>query len=100
MFIVANRIPVAQEWQGEFENRFRKRAGEIDKQPGFISMQILKPISEDVPYVVLTSWQDENAFNEWIKSEDFKLAHQNPLPREAFKGKPVMEKHQVVISTK
>ena len=100
MFIVANRIPVTPEWQGEFENRFRKRAGEIDKQSGFISMQILKPISEDIPYVVLTSWQDENAFNEWIKSEDFKLAHQNPLPREAFAGKPVMEKHQVVISTK
>ena len=100
MFIVANRIPITQEWQGEFENRFRKRAGEIDKQPGFVSMQILKPISEDTPYVVLTNWQDENAFNEWIKSEDFKLAHQNPLPREAFTGKPVMEKHQVVISTK
>ena len=100
MFIVANRIPITPEWQGEFENRFRKRAGEIDKQSGFISMQILKPISEDIPYVVLTSWQDENAFNEWIKSEDFKLAHQNPLPREAFTGKPIMEKHQVVISTK
>lgn len=99
MFIVANRIPITQEWQGEFENRFRKRAGEIDKQPGFVSMQILKPISEDTPYVVLTNWQDENAFNEWIKSEDFKLAHQNPLPREAFTGKPVIEKHQVVIST-
>ena len=100
MFIVANRIPITPEWQGEFENRFRKRAGEIDKQSGFISMQILKPISEDIPYVVLTSWQDENAFNEWIKSEDFTLAHQTPLPREAFTGKPVMEKHQVVISTK
>jgi len=100
MFIVANRIPVAQEWQGEFENRFQKRAGEIDKQPGFVSMQILKPVSEDAPYVVFTTWQDENAFNEWIKSEDFKIAHQNPLPREAFTGKPVMEKHQVVISTK
>ena len=99
MFIVANRIPIAQDWQGEFENRFRKRAGEIDKQPGFVSMQILKPTSEDTPYVVLTRWQDENAFQEWIKSDDFKLAHQNPLPREAFTGKPVIEKHQVVIST-
>ena len=99
MFIVANRIPIAQDWQGEFENRFRKRAGEIDKQPGFVSMQILKPTSEDTPYVVLTRWQDENAFQEWIKSDDFKQAHQNPLPREAFTGKPVIEKHQVVIST-
>ncbi|ALO34377.1 antibiotic biosynthesis monooxygenase [Colwellia sp. MT41] len=99
MFIVANRIPVAEEWQDEFENRFRKRAGEIDKQPGFVSMQILKPLSADAPYVVLTHWQDENVFKEWINSDDFKLAHQNPLPREAFTGKPVMEKHQVVIST-
>ncbi|MBL0712031.1 MAG: antibiotic biosynthesis monooxygenase [Colwellia sp.] len=99
MFIVANRIPVAQEWQSEFENRFQKRVGEIDKQPGFVSMQILKPISEDAPYVVFTTWQDENAFNEWIKSEDFKISHQNPLPREAFTGRPVIEKHQVVIST-
>jgi len=99
MFIVANRIPVAQEWQGEFEDRFQKRVGEIDKQPGFVSMQILKPVTEDAPYVVFTTWQDENAFNEWIKSEDFKIAHQNPLPREAFTGRPAIEKHQVVIST-
>jgi len=99
MFIVSNRIPITLDWQGEFENRFQKRAGEIDKQPGFESMQILKPISADSPYVVLTSWHDESAFNAWIKSEDFKQAHQNPLPKEAFSGKPVMEKHQVVIST-
>lgn len=99
MFIVANRIPVAQDWQDEFEKRFRQRAGQIDQQPGFVSMQILKPVSDDAPYVVLTSWQDEAAFQGWINSEDFKLAHQNPLPREAFTGKPVMEKHQVIISS-
>ena len=99
MFIVANRIPITQEWQGEFENRFRKRAGEIDKQSGFISMQILKPISEDIPYVVLTSWQDENAFNEWIKSEDFKLAHQNPMSRDAFLEGGGIEQYEVVISS-
>lgn len=99
MFIVANRIPIAQDWQKEFENRFRKRAGEIHSQPGFVSIQILKPVSEGVPYIVLTTWQNENVFQDWIKSEDFKIAHQNPLPKEAFTGKPVMEKHQVVISS-
>lgn len=99
MFIVANRIPVALDWQNAFENRFRQRVGQIDKQPGLVSMQILKPESEHAPYVVLTSWQDENAFQVWLESEDFTLAHQNPLPREAFTAKPVMEKHQVVIST-
>jgi len=98
MFIVANRIPVAANWHNEFENRFRQRAGEINKQAGFVSMQILKPVGDDAPYIVQTTWQDENAFNSWVGSDDFKQAHQNPLPKEAFTGKPKMEKHQVVIA--
>jgi len=98
MFIVANRIPVATKWHDEFENRFRHRAGEINKQAGFVSMQILKPVGDDAPYIVQTTWQDENAFNSWVGSDDFKQAHQNPLPKEAFTGKPQMEKHRVVIA--
>jgi len=98
MFIVANRIPVAANWHNEFENRFRQRAGEINKQAGFVSMQILKPVGDDAPYIVQTTWQDENAFNSWVGSDDFKQAHQNPLPKEAFTGKPSMEKHRVVIA--
>ncbi len=99
MFVIANRIPVAIDWHEEFENRFRKRAGEINNQPGFVSMQILKPLGDHVPYVVLTHWEDEAAFDAWIKTEDFKLAHQNPLPKEAFTSKPVTEKHSMIISS-
>ncbi|MCB1614901.1 MAG: antibiotic biosynthesis monooxygenase [Pseudomonadales bacterium] len=99
MFVVANRVPVLPDWAEAFETRFRKRAGEIEKQPGFVRMQILKPCAEGLPYVVLTTWQDEAAFNAWIKSEDFALAHQNPMPKEAFAGKPVMERHEVVIAS-
>ncbi len=95
---MTNRIPVATDWQEEFENRFRQRASEINQQPGFVSMQILKPESENTPYIVFTTWKDENAFGLWIKSDDFRQAHQNPLPKEAFVGKPMIEKHKVVIS--
>ena len=98
MYIVANRLPITPDWQDEFEERFRKRAGEIDKQAGFIRMQILKPDTEGAPNVVLTTWEDHNSFHSWVGSDDFKLAHQNPLPQEAFSGKPSMEKHAVVIS--
>jgi hypothetical protein len=31
------------------------------------------------PYVVLTTWKDQQAFQDWVGSEDFKVAHQNPL---------------------
>jgi heme-degrading monooxygenase HmoA len=99
MLIVANRVPVASGWEETFEERFRQRAGQIDKQPGFVSMQILKPETEDTPYVVLTTWQDKAAFDAWVGSDDFKLAHSNPMPKEAFNGKGKLEIHEVIIDT-
>ena len=97
MFIVANRVPVASGWEENFEERFRKRAGQIDKQPGFVRMQILKPDSENTPYIVLTTWQDKASFESWVGSEDFKLAHSHPMPKEAFDGEGKLEMHEVVI---
>ena len=98
MYVVANRVPVASGWEERFEARFRRRAGQVDKQAGFVRMDILRPADEDSPYVVLTAWEDEAAFNRWVGSEDFKLAHQNPLPKEAFSGEGRLERHEVVIS--
>jgi len=97
MFVVANRVPVAPGWEETFEERFRQRAGQIDKQPGFLRMQILKPVSDDSPYVVLTTWQDNTSFEAWVGSEDFKLAHSNPMPKEAFDGEGKLEMHEVII---
>lgn len=97
MYIVINRIPVAPDFEQMFEERFRKRSGQIEKQTGFIRMQILKPDSPDTPYLVLTCWQDKNAFNQWVGSEDFRAAHASPMPTEAFLGKSAMETFEVII---
>lgn len=98
MYVVTNRVFVASDWAQEFEDRFAKRAGQIEKQSGFKHMQILKPASEDTPYVVYTEWEDEAAFRNWVGSEDFKIAHQNPMPEEAFTAKGGLEQHTIIIS--
>ena len=98
MYVVANRVFVAPGWGEQFEERFRQRAGQVDKQAGFVRMQILRPADEKSPYVVLTTWESDEAFNHWVGSEDFKLAHQNPLPKEAFNGEGGLERYEVVIS--
>ncbi|EDN67965.1 Antibiotic biosynthesis monooxygenase [Beggiatoa sp. PS] len=98
MFVVANRIYVTPEWADRFEERFRHRAGQIEKQVGFVRMEILRPISDSSPYVVLTTWQDKPAFENWVGSDDFKMAHQNPLPKEAFSREGQFEQHEVIIS--
>jgi len=101
MYVVTNRVTVAPEWHDKFEERFQQRAGEVDKQPGFIRMDIMRPISEDTPYLVVTVWEDRLAFDNWVGSEDFKLAHQNPLPKEAYAGpgQGGMEHHEIVVSS-
>ncbi len=97
MYVVANRIPVANEWREQFEERFLARAGQVDKQPGFVRMEILRPDSEDGLYVVLTHWQDKTAFENWVGSPDFRESHNNPLPKEAFTGPGKLERHSVII---
>lgn len=98
MFVVANRVPLASGWEAQFEERFRKRAGQIDKQPGFVRMEVLRPVSKDTPYVVLTVWESQAAFQAWVGSEDFKAAHRNPLPKDAFAGEGKLEQHELIIS--
>jgi heme-degrading monooxygenase HmoA len=98
-YVVANRVFVKPEYADEFEQRFKNRVGQIDQQPGFVLMEVLKPQSDNTPYVVLTHWQDEQAFQNWVGSTDFKLAHQNPMAKEAFQDGGGLERYEVVVST-
>jgi heme-degrading monooxygenase HmoA len=98
-YVVANRIYVKREYAEEFEERFRNRVGQIDQQSGFVLMEILKPKSDGTPYVVMTHWQSELAFRNWVGSEDFKLAHQNPMPKDAFLEGGGIEQYEVIISS-
>jgi len=98
MFVVANRVPVASGWEQHFEERFRHRAGQIEQQPGFVRMEVLRPTSTDTPYVVNTIWESESAFRAWVGSEDFRQAHANPMPKEAFDGESRLEQYEVVVA--
>jgi len=98
-YVVANRVFVKQPYAGEFEQRFRNRSGQINQQPGFVRMEVLKPRSEKTPYVVLTHWENEQAFHDWVGSEDFKHAHQNPMDKDAFLDGGGLEQYEVIISS-
>jgi heme-degrading monooxygenase HmoA len=98
-YVVANRVFVKQQYTEEFEQRFRNRAGQINQQPGFVLMEVLKPQSEKTPYVILTHWQNQQAFQDWIGSEDFKLAHLSPMTKDAFLEGGGIEQYEVVISS-
>ena len=74
-FVAINYIKCTAEYADKFEYLFKTRAGEIDKLPGFRSMNVLKPNTEDDKYLIVSYWDDEHSFKEWTKSEEFIEGH-------------------------
>ena len=95
MIVVSNRIQVAKGHEKEFEERFQGRAGLVEKMPGFIRLEILKPIKSDY-YVVHTYWENADAFHAWSESPEFKEAHKDRPRAEIFSGPSVFEMHEVI----
>ena len=98
MITVANRIYVAPEYGARFEERFRERAGLVDKMPGFVSNMVLRPVNEGDPYVVFTVWESRADFLNWVRSDAFVKGHaqSGTLPKEAFTQGNVLEMHELV----
>lgn len=95
--VVANRIPVAEGWEEDFERRWRDREWSIAELPGFLRNEILRPVRGD-HYVVKTYWEDMEAFEAWTESRAFREAHADPPPEEAFAGPNVLEIHEVIAT--
>ncbi len=101
MIVTCNRIPVNPKYATEFEARFGVRANLVDEMPGFVSFQLLRPLSEGDPYIVMTSWESEADFKAWTELPAFREGHarSSTLPPETFTGRPTLEVYEVLGST-
>jgi len=95
MIVVSNRLQVAKGREKDFEERFEGRARLVENMPGFIRLEILRPIKSDY-YTVLTHWEDEASFRAWTESSEFKEAHRNRPAAEIFSGPNVFEMHEII----
>ena len=93
MVIVMNRIPVAPGREQDFEKTFAERDRAVDRMPGFIDMQVLRPTEGNI-YVVLTRWKSLDAFKDWTQSEAFISAHRKQTPGVA-ENRPTLEIYEV-----
>lgn len=95
MIVVSNRIQVSKGREKEFEQRFEGRAKLVENMPGFVRLQVLRPVKSDC-YVVLTHWKDEASFKAWTESAEFREAHRNRPPADIVAGPNVFEMHEVI----
>jgi len=70
-----NAIEVPEGRGPELEERFAKRAGEVERMPGFEGFELLRPVSGETRYFVYTRWANEEAFQAWVNSQEFVRGH-------------------------
>ncbi|HZO36594.1 MAG TPA: antibiotic biosynthesis monooxygenase [Solirubrobacteraceae bacterium] len=69
-----NAIEVTPGMGPALEERFAKRASEVEQMPGFEGFELLRP-SEGDTYYVYTRWESEEAFRAWVESPAFTRGH-------------------------
>lgn len=104
MFISINHIPIKQGREADFEKLFRDRERAVEDQPGFHSLDLLKPGMKMLmggkpeqtvnEYQVLTRWESEESFRGWIHSDAFKRAHSREVDATIFDGKSYLTLHE------
>jgi heme-degrading monooxygenase HmoA len=77
MFIAMNRFRVRKGSEETFERIWLTRETHLDRVPGFVEFHLLKgPEAEDhTLYSSHTVWQSKTSFEDWTKSEEFRMAH-------------------------
>jgi heme-degrading monooxygenase HmoA len=90
MFIAMNRFRVKKGSEKEFEQVWLSRDTHLNGVPGFIEFHLLKgPEEEDwTLYSSHSLWQSRARFEDWTRSEAFRLEHQD-----AGQNKPLYLDH-------
>lgn len=74
-FVAINYISCSPGYRERFEELFGSRAHVIDTMPGFVDMQVLRPAKEGDDYLIVSFWENEQAFKTWTSSPAFIEGH-------------------------
>lgn len=74
-FVAINYIECNPDYIARFEELFGSRAKQIDTMPGFVDMQVLRPLKDGDAYLIVSHWENELSFKDWTKSATFLDGH-------------------------
>jgi len=94
MFVSMNCVTVAPEHAEAFEQAFLGRERHMAEAPGFLRFQLMRP-QNGQEYLVVSEWESEQAFKDWISSDLFKRAHRGDGQR-SFGGTSELRTYEVI----
>jgi heme-degrading monooxygenase HmoA len=75
VFVFLSHLVVPEADHARLEQHFRQRSGLVDDFPGFLYLQLLKPLAGAATHTFLTSWADADAFRRYMRSPERAVAH-------------------------
>ncbi|MCI2774278.1 antibiotic biosynthesis monooxygenase family protein [Staphylococcus petrasii] len=81
-FCVLNHLFVNDGKEEEFEKKFLERPKYLQDEPGFKALRFLRPNVAHRHYIILTLWEDRQAFYDWQNSEAYSKTHKKRGTRE------------------
>ena len=100
MYIAMNKFKIIEGKEELFENIWKNRETHLENVSGFKKFHLIKGIKKDnfTIYASHSSWNSENDFINWTKSESFRLAHKDAgKHKDLYIGHPEFEGFKVVI---
>lgn len=100
MFIAMNRFKIARGREEDFIEVWKNRDSHLDGVPGFRQFKLLRgPDADDHTLFASHSvWDSREAFEEWTRSEAFRLAHRHAGDtRGIYLGHPQLEMFEAVL---
>ncbi|GGM44606.1 hypothetical protein GCM10012275_14550 [Longimycelium tulufanense] len=85
-----NAIEVPEGAGPELEKRFAARLGMVEKAPGFLGFELLRPVAGENRYFVYTRWENQEAFESWMSST-MKEAHSGDRAKPVGTGASLLE---------
>lgn len=101
MFVAMNRFKVVRGSEEAFETVWRQRDTHLDTVPGFVEFHLLKgpERADHTLYSSHTVWRGRADFENWTRSEAFRLAHKNAgRNKPLYLGHPEFEGFESVLA--
>jgi heme-degrading monooxygenase HmoA len=97
-FVVASELAVDPVGAGALEGAFRQRLGEVEHNPGFQRLEVWRDHKTDGAYLMVTWWDDEQAFRSYMRSQAHKTSHAR-IPTDPAKARGVGVRRFTLVAT-
>ena len=100
MYIAMNRFKIIKGKEKIFEDIWKNRDSHLKNVTGFQDFHLIRGESNEdfTLYASHSTWDTEDDFTNWTKSDSFRKAHKNAGEhRDIYIGHPIFEGFKVII---